>query len=206
MAQICEALDKKGLDIDGDTVKSAQLMQAQMEHYNLEAFPQYVAGMHIKFPKDYDVPPLVMTLYEETDFSALKYIQKWRRKIIDNDGNYGIPKDYKKDLTVVINDLEGGDAISVTYIGCFPTHVMGYQLDSGIGHFLMTIVNFSVDKVRLTGDVGTSPNIDVELEPIPGSEIQPGKNPGGGSSDTPGLGGDEPTDEPPPLTIRPRKG
>lgn len=142
--------------MNGVSVKNAQLMRAQLEHTAIDAQPSFVAGTNLHYPKDFNVPPLSLTFHEEKSYSALRYLNAWRQLVVDNAGNYGIPKDYKRDLKITLVDLNGKDAMTITYIGCWPTHPMGYTLDSDSSHLVVTMCTFSVDKVRIENGAGNS--------------------------------------------------
>lgn len=111
------------------------------------------------YPGDNSVDPLRLAIYADTDNVAQTYIDAWQGAVIapttaanaeTSSGRYGRPSGYKKTINIYIIDATKKMLATIDYLGCWPTTIDAWSLDSNTSTRLLNHVSFSVDEVHRT--------------------------------------------------------
>lgn len=89
-----------------------------------------------------------ITFSENASGSAMSFINYWR-SLIEYQGFYGRPSDYKKTITVLLHDSKGNVAVVFTYKNCWPISTGALSLVSGATEIIKYPVQFSVESLRV---------------------------------------------------------
>jgi hypothetical protein len=135
--------------IDGTELSWEFVEEATLPFIEFEQTSIYRAGKQYHYPHHYNIGTLSLKLYEDSQGIATRYLDAWRRKIVDPDsGLFYLPKDYKKTITVTILDQAKATAMFLEYTGCWPMRSDAYQMTSGSAERIAPSVEFSVDEIR----------------------------------------------------------
>lgn len=134
---------------DFGTVPPHYIDKCSLTQTMIEAAGTYNVGGQMYFPKDRNVDAMTMTFYEDLTYTVYKYFQTWRNRVLDNNGNYGLPVNYKRTIQVIMNDYAGSDALTVTYNGCWPTRPADMTPDGETSGRIIATCLFSVDNMTL---------------------------------------------------------
>jgi hypothetical protein len=86
------------------------------------------------------------------------YLNAWCGQMVGNKdasnilnrGVWGLPKNYKKDITIIVTDVTKKTLITAKYFGCIPKDPSALDLVSGQADRLKIKVDFSIDDVQIT--------------------------------------------------------
>lgn len=116
-------------------------------------------GHNQHYPGPYDVDALRLTLYNDIAGKTLAYLNAWQGGIMQNTtvkdavtqtGGYGRSSDHKRNIKIYLLNPSRGQIATLEYIGCWPTTIDAYSLDSGTSTRIVSHVTFSVDDVIVT--------------------------------------------------------
>ena len=115
-------------------------------------------GHAIHFPESYSVDDLTLGLFMDTTGKAWQYINAWQGlvmanqdpKYAGNQGMWGLPAQYKKDIKITILSVDRKQMLSVRYINCFPKNPAPLELVSSSSEALVVNVNFAVEDVYIS--------------------------------------------------------
>ncbi len=116
-------------------------------------------GRDRHYPSTYNVDPLNLVIYADSDNVALDYLMAWQGAILSetdtsnaytSGGAYGRPKDYKKPIKIFLVNAAKRQIALFTYIECWPVTIDAYQLHSNSSDKITNHVNFSVGDVFVT--------------------------------------------------------
>lgn len=117
----------------------------------IPAKSRFTHGRMNYFPDNNEIDGISVTFYETYDYDVTRWLSRWRGRVVHEDGTYGVPSDYKKDVTAQMF-LPGSEqpALTLVYKGAWPTDKgafeFSYEDDSGR---IMVEAQFSVDEVEL---------------------------------------------------------
>jgi len=84
------------------------------------------------------------------------FFRAWRRKVIDDQGFYGVKTDYAKSIHVWISNTTYFPAIRLVLKNVFPISVPSFDLSYNNEDVLKYAVTLSVEKVEVGGVIGES--------------------------------------------------
>lgn len=120
-------------------------------HPSIPATPRFSGGSMTYFPEFADIESINVSFYESQYYQALRYIMQWRSLILDSRGNYGLPRDFKKELSVLIFSSE--DSRSPVIIGrvegAWPSEVNAIEYSYENEDRIRLEVTFSVDSTSV---------------------------------------------------------
>lgn len=135
----------------GEDIYMALALKVQATFPKVPAKSRHTHGSVRYFPDNNEIDGLSITFYETYDFKVTKWLSRWRGLIVHEDGSYGVPTDYQKDI-VVQCFLPGSDspAMVFTYKECWPTdqNPFDLQYEDENGHLLID-AQFSTNKVEM---------------------------------------------------------
>lgn len=94
----------------------------------------------------------------DSDNIAQQYIQAWQSlilanknpKIAANQGAWGYPSTYMKDINLVVLSVTRRQLLNVRYINCWPSELGALELTSGESQVLVQNVTFMTEDVEVT--------------------------------------------------------
>jgi hypothetical protein len=112
----------------------------------------------IHYPTAYKVGQLTLGLFMDSSSITHRYLQAWSSKILgsrnpkrpENQGDWGLPVNYKKDIIISVLSVKKKVLLNVKYINCWPTNLEALALASGVAEPLVQPVSFSVEDVEVT--------------------------------------------------------
>ncbi len=116
-------------------------------------------GHNKHYPSTYNVDPLSLAIYADEHNDALNYLTAWAGAILKPTtptdietigGGYGRPNGYKKTIKIILTNSARKQIAIITYLGCWPTHMDPYALESSASSRLVNRVTISVDDVFIT--------------------------------------------------------
>ena len=102
------------------------------------------------FADSISVDDVTIVFYEDINFSALTYFDKWKRSIVNEYGVFRCPEGedgYARDIPVHLFDTVGLKKGVINLRGCFPQQIQAYELGSESG-VIKTSVTLSVQRVE----------------------------------------------------------
>lgn len=117
----------------------------------IPAKSRFTSGRMQYYPDNNEIDGLTITFYETYDYDVTRWLSRWRGRVVHKDGSYGIPVDYKKEITAQLY-LPGSDTPSVTcvYKGAWPTDQSAFNLSyEDEANRIMVEAQFSVDELEM---------------------------------------------------------
>lgn len=113
---------------------------------------RFGGGSNTYFPDTNDIDGLSITFYEAYDYRVTAWLSRWRAKVVKPDGTYGLPPEYKRDITVMMfNYSVETPVMTMTYKDCWPTDqnpfALSYEDSEGR---LQVEAQFAVDNLELS--------------------------------------------------------
>jgi len=114
-------------------------------------------GHSAHYPDAYSVTDLLLEFFMGSDNKAQQYIKDWQglvlgnknAGVITNQGQWGLPVDYKKTINLVVLSVDRKILLNVKYFGCWPIDPNPLELVSGQGEPLSQPVSFAVEDVNV---------------------------------------------------------
>jgi hypothetical protein len=122
----------------------------------IPAKARHGGGSNTYFPDFNDIDAISVVFYENQNYETTKWINEWRRKVVKEDGTYGLPIEYKLDVLASFYPVDSETAsLEVKFLQIWPTEQasIDYSNEDTSGRVKIT-VPFSVDSVKLiSGDL-----------------------------------------------------
>ena len=140
-----------------EVINWAYLDSIQTSGISLSPVSVFRGGTMKHYAGPISIESLNITLYSDSTGRALKLASSWLSSVYDNrNGNYRLPKDYKKTIHVYLLDSARKTVCLFKFSGCFPVSWNSYSLDGSSGTTtLPTSMTLSVDSVSIEGDADT---------------------------------------------------
>jgi hypothetical protein len=115
-------------------------------------------GHAMHFPESYSVDDLTLTLFLDSKNVARQWLRSWSHLVLSvdnprnpaNQGRWGLPYQYKRDISFVVHSVRNKRVLHFKYIGCWPKSTGGLALASGSSEALTCDVTFAVEDVRVS--------------------------------------------------------
>jgi len=115
-------------------------------------------GHNVHYANKYEVGSLSLGLFMDSSSRAHQYIKAWQGrvlanvnpKVVQNQGVWGYPADYKKDIVLAVLSVRRNILLNVRLINCWPTEPSSVELTSGDAQALVQNVTFAVEEVDIT--------------------------------------------------------
>lgn len=138
------------VQIEASPIRRSYIKSVKSSDFQINTVSQNQNAKATFYPDRASIDKLYITFYEDTRGTVIDWITKWHRKIFDNrKGVYGLPKDYKREISVSIVDSSFSPIYTRVYEGTFPLGVPTYDLDVTGGTIITPTIAFSVDNVRI---------------------------------------------------------
>lgn len=91
---------------------------------------RYRTGKNANYADNSEIDGITIVFFETADFQVTKWLKKWREMVFHPDGTYGLPAQFKKDITVQLLGIDSmSPKMTVKYTGCWPTDQSPWALD-----------------------------------------------------------------------------
>jgi hypothetical protein len=105
-------------------------------------------GIFTYYPGFKDIDQFDLTIYEDTKCTTLKWLQNWKDAIA-KDGVYGLPYQYKRDMSFVLLSTKGDAIMRAVLLGTWPEGTGAWDLNYEDARILKVTQTFSVDALAL---------------------------------------------------------
>ena len=117
-----------------------------------------VNGHPVSYPESYSVDQLQLGLFMDSTNKAHKWLTAWQSLILGyddpslprNQGMWGLPASYKKDINIVLLNAQKQQMINFKYINCWPSAPTSLDLVSSSAEAIVQNVSFLAEDVSLT--------------------------------------------------------
>ena len=99
------------------------------------------------YPTLNDIGEITIEFKEDEKGTVRKFIFGWRKVMMNDDGTYNYPDEYKKTVMVEFLKRDGTVATKYELHGCFPKNPADMDLDYAASEVLLMSCTFSVDYV-----------------------------------------------------------
>lgn len=111
---------------------------------------QYQRGKVKHYAGQHSVSNLSLRLYDDSSGKAGAYMENWRMSVMGKGGTYMYPRDYKKDIELIILDVSRFFTVyNIVYKGCWPVNSDPYNLASNSSDRIVMSAEFSVDDIEI---------------------------------------------------------
>ena len=112
-----------------------------------ESIPIYNQGANSYYSSVKDIDAITVTFYEDVDLTITKMLLKWR-ELMEKDGYYALPIDYKKDLVFhLLSNNSNTAMIEMTAQGAWPSAIDNMELAYDSSDRIIISVTFTIDKM-----------------------------------------------------------
>jgi T4-like virus tail tube protein gp19 len=133
-----------------------QTANLPMRQFSLDTIKRN--GHSVHYAQSYEVGTLTLGLFMDSSSKAHQYIKAWQGQVmananpksVQNQGNWGYPAAYKKDIVLVVLSVDKKVLLNVKLINCWPTEPSAVELTSGEATPLVQTINFAVEDVDIT--------------------------------------------------------
>lgn len=116
-----------------------------------------VNGHPIHYPESYSVEQLQLGLFMDDSNKTQHWLKAWEStivgtenpKISGNQGMWGLPAEYKKEINIVVLNSTKEVALNFKYLNCWPATHANPELVSGSGEAMLNTVSFLVEDVHI---------------------------------------------------------
>lgn len=123
---------------------------------NFETFKRN--GHDIHRAQSYNIGQLTLGFFMDSTSKAHQYLKAWQGlilgnanpKVVSNQGNWGYPSSYMKDITLVVLSVQRNLLLNVKFINCWPAEPQALDFTSGDAQPMVLNVNFVCEDVDIT--------------------------------------------------------
>lgn len=111
--------------------------------------PRKYSGRDLNFPGRVNVQSFSIQFYEDRNYNVTNYLNLWKQAIVNDNGDYGLPVQYKKPIRVYSYDEDGFKRILFSMWECYPETTQGYSYSSANSGRIVLSASFSCDWVSI---------------------------------------------------------
>lgn len=136
-------------DIPGSSTSSETLgfllsrVTAAGKAVEIEPVPFNAGTRH--FPTGWSTDVLTLTFYENIGFDVAQAFRSWIDKVVDDEGNFELPKNYKKEMKLEALGYDGKTLVTYTWKDCMPQRLDGYDWDGSTTNHISPTLTMHVD-------------------------------------------------------------
>ena len=116
-------------------------------HPHVDSEARFRSGSYNYFPQFNDIEAIDIEFMETEDYEVTQYLYNWFGLVVHDDGTYGLPDIYKKEIYLYLlghEDAGGSHKYLIRYNGAFPTRRASVDPVEN-DDFIRVSCNFSVD-------------------------------------------------------------
>lgn len=117
----------------------------EVNHIGINSVQRFYSARTINFPGRMSVSSFTINFYETDTYQVTDYLALWRNNVVNDNANFGLPCDYKKDVRLFAFDYQGNYAAKFILSGVYPELVSSYSYDGTTSDRLKVSCTFSVD-------------------------------------------------------------
>lgn len=115
-------------------------------------------GHEAHYAEGYSVSDLTLEFFMDSSNKSYQYLKAWQGLIlgnqdpstITNQGRWGMPADYKKNINLCVLSVDKKILLNVKYIGCWPVDPSALELTSSSAEAIPMSVTFAVEDMDIT--------------------------------------------------------
>lgn len=131
----------------------------EVSHVGINSVQRFYSARTINFPGRLSVSSFTINFYETDTYQVTDYLSLWRNNVVNDNANFGLPRDYKKDVFLFAFDFQGNNTAKFILSGVYPENVQAYSYDGTSSDRLKVGCTFSVDfSVFVKGRASSSTN------------------------------------------------
>lgn len=121
--------------------------QVSFSYANTGQNKRFGGGKSTYYPDMTEISGASLTFYEDVNYSVTRYLFQWKGAIFGDDGSYGLPGDYKRDITLECFSYtnDSSPVLVGTLKGCWPTDQSPLDLNYTSEGRVTVQCQFSVD-------------------------------------------------------------
>ncbi len=124
--------------------------QIDFQTQSIDSDDRFQAAAKTKYPRFLSMANVTITFYEDVAYSTMQYLSYWKSLVVDEEHNYGVPDDYKKDIYLFAFDTVSN--YDPTFVGhmkkCWPTSIGGLSYSHGASDKVTLTCDFAVDEAN----------------------------------------------------------
>jgi len=101
------------------------------------------------FPGQLNIRSVTASFVTPAPDIVARYFSAWKKRIVDDEGFYGVSSWYKKDIYVFVYDRTGVVSNSIRISGAFPVKFPAYALSYSAEDVVKFDVEFKIDKIKI---------------------------------------------------------
>lgn len=141
----CDLPEINGVQCSWNLVEEVTLPFVEFEQVS-----NYRAGKNYHYPSHYNLNPLNLRLYEDSQGSATKYVDAWQSLVFDADtGLYSVASKFKKPVKVSVLNVAMATVLVLEYTGCWIQSADNIVLSSGTPQAVVRNLTLSVDALKV---------------------------------------------------------
>lgn len=124
-----------------------------LNNQNINSEDEEIANWPKHFPTGSNVDTASITMLEDGGVNAwrvFQYWDGWMKVIHDRNGDYGLPVDYWKTITVYSLGTTGRRLAKFELLEAWPTNVAGFDFDGESSAAVFNVINLTVSDVKMT--------------------------------------------------------
>ncbi len=115
-------------------------------------------GHKAHYAESYSVSDLSLEFFLDSSNKSYQYLKAWQGLILGNNdpssvvnqGRWGLPADYKKNISLFVLSVDKKVLLNMKYINCWPVDPQALELTSGNAEAMHLSVSFAVEDVNVT--------------------------------------------------------
>jgi hypothetical protein len=138
----------EGLEERASSVTFGLVTDIEFSVRQIDADQRFGAGGVLNYPRQRSISNVSITMLEDVKYSCTKYMRSWQNLVMDEDNNYGLPKDYKHDIHLFAFDYTSNTSPIITgkLIGCWPLTFSGLNYNYTNSGYVSIVGDFAVDE------------------------------------------------------------
>ncbi len=138
----------------------------EVSHTYMDLHPIFTQGYSTYYPTVANIDPFTIDFYEDSSFTVYQFMVTWRLLVLDRLGNYGLPRQYKKQMAITLTDISGVDGLHLAFNGVWPLRMPSWRLVSDSSERIHTTVSFSADLGGVVDEISGGTGVGLaELNP-----------------------------------------
>ena len=114
-----------------------------------ESIPIYNQGKNSYYSSVKDIDAITVTFYEDVNLTITKMLLKWR-ELMEKDGYYALPIDYKKNLVFhLLSNTNNTAMLELTAKGAWPSAIDNLELAYDSSDRIIISVTFTIDSMSI---------------------------------------------------------
>ena len=129
----------------GSILPAEYVESVEIPFNNVKSENIFAGSGYNYFASFHDVSSFTVNFYMDVDNTVMAWLAEWKNKVKNfSTGVYGLPKDYKGEVTIHLLDNQNDGVMAAKLQGIWPADTNNFQLDSENNRLVIS-QNFSID-------------------------------------------------------------